>query len=228
MDTTMENFGDLEFAQNSDPRIPIAIILDCSDSMMQVRPGQDRSPFEALNGGLDTLWNELHKDPLAKRRAEVSFITYGSAVSEPTKFKTVNEMVLPTLEPMGVTSTGEAVVAALDAIEDRKREYRENGISYYRPIAILITDGLATSDISEAKMRLAEYQESKKLSFFPVGVEGADLEALEDLAGKRALMLQGVKFEELFVWVSASAASVSASQPGDQVAAPSPEGWAEL
>lgn len=228
MSDMTENFGDLEFAQNSDPRIPIVLILDCSDSMMEKRPGEDRSPFEALNGGLDTLWAALHNDPLAKRRAEVSFVTFGSDVSEPTAFKTVDEMVLPELRPMGVTSTGEAVIAALDAVEARKQEYRANGIQYYRPIVILITDGLSTSDTSEAKQRLAEGQTAKKLTFFPVGVSGADLGALEDLAGKRALMLQGLKFEEFFVWVSASAASVSASQPGDQVAAPSPEGWAEL
>ena len=228
MNDTMENFGDLEFAQNSDPRVPVVLVLDCSGSMLEVRPGEERSPMDALNSGLDVLWSALHGDPLAKRRAEVSFITYGTNVSEPTEFKTVDEMVLPELQDMGITSTGAALNVALDAIEERKQSYKTNGIQYYRPILMLISDGLSTDKTDEASRRLKEYTEKKKLTFMPVAVEGADVEALTALSGKQALKLQGVKFEELFLWLSASAASVSASQPGDAVAAPSPAGWAEL
>ena len=228
MNDTMENFGDLEFAQNSDPRVPVVLVLDCSGSMLEVRPGEERSPMDALNSGLDVLWSALHGDPLAKRRAEVSFITYGTNVSEPTEFKTVDEMVLPELQDMGITSTGAALNVALDAIEERKQSYKTNGIQYYRPILMLISDGLSTDKTDEASRRLKAYTEKKKLTFMPVAVEGADVEALTALSGKQALKLQGVKFEELFLWLSASAASVSASQPGDAVAAPSPAGWAEL
>jgi uncharacterized protein YegL len=231
MNDMMENFGDLEFAQNSDPRIPVVLLLDCSDSMMEKRPGEDRSPFEALNGGLDTLWSALHSDPLAKRRAEVSFITFGSDVSEPTEFKTVDDMVLPALQPMGVTSLAEALTVALDAIEARKQTYRDNGVQYYRPILMAISDGLPTSPketISEVSARLKDSVERKKLTFMPIAVEGADVDVMTSLSGKQALKLQGMKFDELFQWLSASAAAVSASQPGDAVKAPAPDGWAEL
>lgn len=228
MESMMENFGDIEFAQNSDPRIPVVLVLDCSDSMMEKRQGEDRSPFEALNGGLDTLWSALHGDPLAKRRAEVSFITFGSDVSEPTEFKTVDEMVLPALQPMGVTSLGEALVVALDAIEARKQTYRENGIQYYRPILMAISDGLPTSSTDEAARRLKEAVEKKKISFMPIAVEGADVDVMTALSGKSAMKLQGMKFDELFQWLSASAAAVSASQPGDAVKAPAVDEWAEL
>lgn len=228
MSDMTENFGDLEFAQNSDPRIPIVLLLDCSDSMMEKREGEERSPFEALNGGLDTLWAALHNDPLAKRRAEVSFVTFGSDVSEPTEFATVDQMTLPALQPMGVTSLGAALTVGLDAIEDRKSTYKANGVQYYRPILMAISDGLPTDDIASASQRLKEAVELKKLTFMPIAVEGADIDVMTSLSGKQALKLQGMKFDELFQWLSASAAAVSASQPGDVVKAPSPEGWAEL
>ena len=224
----MDNFGDLEFAQNADPRVPIVLVLDCSDSMTEARPGEDRSPIEALNGGLDVLWSALHNDPLAKRRAEVSFVTFGSDVSEPTEFKTVDELILPQLQPMGLTSTGAAINVALDAVEERKASYKSNGIQYFRPIIMILSDGLSTDSTSEASIRLKEFTEKKKLTFMPIAIEGADVDALTALSGKQALKLKGVKFEELFQWLSASAAAVSASQPGDTVAAPSPAGWAEL
>lgn len=227
-----ENFGDfesIEFAENPDPRVPVAIVLDCSDSMQIVRDGETRSPLEALNASLDTLVYELNKDPLAKRRVEITFVPYGSTVAPASDFKTVDELVLPELTPMGVTSTGAALEEALNAIDARKRLYKTNGVQYYRPWVMLITDGLATDDVSKVTSRIADGEGRKSFSFFAVGVEGADMNALNNLAPRGALPLQGVKFEELFQWLSASQSNVSASQPeDDKVGLPSPAGWMEV
>lgn len=235
MTEEFENFGNddfsaVEFSENPDPRCPMVVVLDCSDSMVEVRPGEDRSPLDALNGSLDILVTELNKDPLAKRRAEVSFVAYGTDVAPATDFKTVDQLILPNLSRMGVTSTGSALVEALDALEERKNEYKANGIEYLRPIMMLITDGLQTDDTSEAKRRLAEAHEKKKASFFAVGVEGADMDALAELSPRSPIKLKGVKFEEMFQWLSASAASASASQPDqDKIAIEKPgDDWAEL
>jgi uncharacterized protein YegL len=223
------NFDEIELAQNPDPRCPVVLVLDCSSSMIEKRPGQDISPLDALNAGLDTLVTALNQDPLAKRRVEVSVVTYGSAVTPATSFATVDSLILPTLVASGITSTGAAVVEALNALEARKKTYRENGIQYYRPWIMLITDGLATDNISEAAERLKKAEESKSLAFFAVGVEGADLESLGKLSTARApLGLSGLKFDELFQWLSASQSAVSASTPGDSVALPSPAGWASV
>lgn len=228
MSDELNDFSDLEFAENPDPRCPIVLVLDCSDSMTELRPGESRSPLEALNGGLDVLVTSLNQDPLAKRRAEISFVAYGTKAAAATDFATVGNLILPELEPMGITSTGGALTEALDALEARKTEYKNSGVQYYRPILMLLSDGLATDDTSAVSQRLKEMTEQKKVTFMPIAVEGADLEALESLSGKSAKKLQGVKFEELFTWLSASAASVSASQPGDKVAAPPVDDWAEL
>lgn len=218
----------LSFADNQDARAPLALVLDCSDSMTEPRPGDTRSPLDALNGGLDTLISELHKDPLARRRVEITVVPYGTHVSEPTPFATIDTVVLPTLIASGVTSSGAAIVRALDALEERKVSYKTNGITYYRPFCLWITDGLSTDDISEAAKRIQEAESRGSVAFFAVGVEGADIDTMRKLSVREPLMLKGLAFEELFQWLSASQAAVSASQVGDRVAMPSPAGWAEI
>lgn len=221
-------FDNLEFAENPDPRAALVLVLDQSDSMVEKRPGEDRSPMEALNGGLDVLVTALNNDPLAKRRVEVSFVCFGTNVQPATEFKTVDNLVLPTLAPAGITSLGAAVTEALDALEARKKVYKENGVDYTRPWVMILSDGLPTDDITEAVRRCNEAEEKKSALIFPIGIDGADMDVLDRFSARKALKLKGIKFEELFQWVSASQSAVSASRPGDKTALPSPAGWAEI
>lgn len=223
------DYSDIDLAENPDPRAMVQLVLDCSDSMTDVRPGETRTPLDSLNGALDVLVSEIHKDPLSRRRIELSVIPYGTQIGDPTPFATISNISLPNLEPMGITNTGAALKRALDNIEERKQKYKENGISYYQPMVYLISDGLSMDDMSEVSDRIKEMEKNKKLSFFAIGVEGADIDQLSTIGSRPALQLSGVKFNELFEWVSASAASVSASNPGDRVALPSGlDAWAEL
>jgi len=222
------DFSDITLSTNPEQRTICLLVLDCSDSMLEKRQGESRSPLDHLNGALDTLFSAIIKDTLAKRRVELSFVVYGTHVEPPTPFATVENAVFPTLTPSGITSTGKAMNAALDAIEARKQEYKAAGISYTRPILCLISDGLATDSVEEAAARAKQMEAQKKVSIFPIGVDGADLDQLSKFSSRGALALDGMKFDSLFQWLSASAASVSASNPGDAVPLPSPAGWAEL
>lgn len=223
-----DDFDDIELSSNPDPRCPVVLVLDCSDSMTQQMPGETQTPMEALNGGLDVLVSELNRDPLAKRRVEVSVVTFGTHANPATPFSTVKNLVLPELDKIGITSMGAAVNEALDAIEERKQKYKETGISYFKPWVLLITDGLPTDDIEGAVQRVRDAETRNALSFFGVGVEGADMEVLDRFSDKGGLKLSGLKFDELFQWLSASQAAVSASTPGDKVALPAPTGWMEV
>lgn len=221
--------GAVDLAENPDPRCPVVLVLDASSSMAQALPGESETPLQALNAGLDVLVSELRRDPLARRRVELSVVSFGTQVSPATEFGTVEHVVLPTLEPSGLTSMGQALEVALDALEARKREYKSAGVEYYRPWILLVTDGLATDELSTAAERLKQAEAAKRLAFFAVGVEGADFEQLATLSeARQPLKLKGINFSELFVWLSASQSAVSASTPGDSVALPTPSGWAEI
>lgn len=48
------------------------------------------------------------------------------------------------LIPGGLTPMGHALLKAVEAVERRKQQYKEQGINYYRPWIWLITDGYPT------------------------------------------------------------------------------------
>jgi uncharacterized protein YegL len=131
---------------------------------------------------------------------------------------------------------GEAVVTALDLIEDRKRIYKENGISYYRPWLWLMTDGAPTDSIEAAVARAEHAENAGQAVIFAVGVGSAvGNAALARLSPKRPpLALQGLSFNEMFLWLSRSqgqrsrSANTSNRPASDhqQVPLPSIDGWA--
>jgi uncharacterized protein YegL len=185
-----------------------------------------------LNKGLQSYRDELLGDALAAKRVEVAIVTFGGRVTRLVEFVTANEFNPPTLQVIGGTPMGEAISVALDMIEERKTSYRENGIAYYRPWAFLITDGEPNDHWKPIISRVHNGEQQKSFCFFAVGVEGANMEILEQICVRKPLWLQGMKFRELFSWLSNSQQAVSRSSPGDEVPledpTTGPRGWAAV
>jgi uncharacterized protein YegL len=218
-------FKAVEFAENPEPRVPCVLILDTSTSMQGPR-------IDELNAGLRAYRDELLKDSLAAKRVEVAIVTFGGRVTRLVDFVSAAHFDPPTLSVIGGTPMGEAISTALDMIDERKASYRENGIAYYRPWAFLITDGAPNDHWRPIVSRVHSGEGSKSFCFFAVGVEGADMQVLEQISVRKPLWLQGMKFCEMFSWLSNSQQAVSRSSPGDDVplADPTagPRGWASI
>lgn len=210
-----------EFADNPEPRCPVLLLLDNSGSM-------SGGKIQQLNAGLAAFKEDLMADELAAKRCEIAIVSFGP-VEQVTDFVSVDAFEPPTLEPRGDTPLGSAISYGLELLRQRKETIRRGGIGLYRPWVFLITDGAPTDDWQAAAAALREGAASKSFSFFAVGVDGADMALLGQLSPQREpLRLSGVKFRELFGWLSSSLKSVSRSSPGDAVALDTPKGWAEV
>jgi uncharacterized protein YegL len=209
----------VEFAENPEARCPCVLLLDVSGSM-------EGTPIAALNLGIQAFKEDLAQDDLASRRVEVALVAFDNEVVVHNDFCTIDNFNPPELVEGGTTHMGSAVIKALDMIAARKALYKANGISYYRPWVFLITDGAPYGEppeiFEEAVRRVHDDEQNKRVAFFGVGVEQADMAALGRLSVRVPVKLKGLNFVEMFVWLSKSAGAVAASKVDDMVELPPP------
>ena len=217
---TKEFIEDVALQDNTEERVPLVLVLDCSGSM-------EGGPIEALNEGLRALKSELAGDPIAAKRVRVMIVGIGvHDVSVVSDWQDLMDFEPPVLQASGATPTGKAMRIALRALEEEKARLRANGISYKRPWLFLMSDGEPPDHWEPAAAEARAAEAANKVAIFPIGVGEADLECLGQFSGRAAVRLRGLKFRELFLWLSASVKTASVSVKGEEVALPSPAGWA--
>lgn len=214
----------VEFAENPEPRCPCVLLLDTSGSMQG-------AAINALNEGLRTFKDDLIKNSLASRRVEVAVVTFDCDINVVQDFVTAEEFDPPTLTAQGLTHIGAAIHKALDITQTRKAQYRANGVAYYRPWIFMITDGEPQGEqegvVEQVAQRLKDDEANKRVAFFTVGVENANMTSLSQISVRAPIKLKGLNFTEVFLWLSASMSAVSHSKLDEQVALP-PVGWGAI
>lgn len=226
-DFTQEAFGHIEFddfADNPEPRAAVVLLVDISGSMKGER-------IAALNAGMSHFALALREDRLASKRVEVAVIGFGERVDIVSEFTSAELFNPQPLKANGGTPMGEGIGVALDLLAARQKQYREGGITPFRPMIFMISDGAPTDAWQSAAQRVQAGERAKSFMFYSVGVDGADMNTLSQISISAPVMLRGLAFEAMFRWLSSSLSAVSRSGPGTVVpiANPvAPGGWASV
>ena len=212
-----------DLIDNPSPRCPVALVLDTSGSM-------SGAPITELNAGIEIFLNEDKSDDLARWSVDLALYTAGGTSACILPFQGVEQIAsVAPLAASGGTPLGSATTLALDGLEARKQACRSSGVPYYQPWLVLISDGAPTDAWEQPAQRARALAEQRKLVSLAIGVQGADLGILSKFSNKPAVSLQGLKFRELFQWLSASMARVSASTSSDaSVQLPSIDSWGSI
>ena len=233
----MENryLGDDDLKFNTSARLPVCLCLDTSGSMAK------DDAITQLNRGVVALYESLNNSEQAQTSCEVAVVSFNSEVSVVEDFSTVVDRKAPQLTAEGGTALAHGVEKCLDLLEERKQAYKLNGIEYYQPWLVIITDGKPgdKEKLPEVQERTRKLIEEKKLVLWPIAVGSDDNEEkfhqiMDVLNGfspvPKARHLKDLKFEEFFEWLGKSVEVVSQSKVGEKVKLDTTEidSWSEI
>ncbi|MGY4856849.1 vWA domain-containing protein [Cryobacterium sp. AP23] len=194
--------------RNRDPRAACVLVIDVSGSM-------SGAPIQELERGYNLFITQINEDPLARKRAEIAVVTFGSEANLLVPFQEARNLESASFVVDGSTNMAAGIDLALDQIEERKQQYRESGIEYFRPWVFLLSDGSPNSGskLDQAIARLNAVEAKRGVVVFAVGVgQAVDIEQLRLLSKDRVpLLLEGLNFAAMFSWLSNSMQAVSTS-----------------
>jgi uncharacterized protein YegL len=212
-----------ELAENPEQRCPCVLLLDTSGSMAGL-------PIQELNRGLKAFQEELAADTLGRKRVELAIVTFGP-VKLLTDFVVAENFQPPELTAEGDTPMGAAIELAIELVTRRKEVIRQHlgPTMCLRPWIWLMTDGGPTDawQNAAASVRAGDNDDRKAFSFFAVGVQGANMDILNQISRRPPVSLDGLRFRDMFVWLSSSLSGIAKSQPGAAVPMAPPD-WTSV
>ena len=204
---------------NPSTRIEVMLCLDKSGSM------KNYGKIQQLNNGIKLFYDSIKNDEYTVCSAEIAIVTFGefpAAARCVRDFSTVDlQEDPPELVADGYTPLGEGVNLALDLIEKRKAQYKANGVSYYRPILIIMSDGKPEghdpAELTRAYTRVAEMTSQKKVLLLPISIGTEDNPALAAFMNGQVFHMKDGCFKDFFSWLHKSVSDDVAKTPGEEL-----------
>ncbi len=186
-------------------RLPVYLLIDCSESMI----GQG---IEAVRAGLHTMLGSLRRDPHALESVCLSVITYDATARLECPLTPLIDFQEPQLTLRPGTSLGAALSLLADQIqfEVRKTTYDTKGD--YRPLVLLLTDGQPSDNWRAPLNRIGAAVLPRPANIYAVGCGiDVDYSVLQNITDVVLRMddMGPESFGKLFVWLTASVSSAS-------------------
>lgn len=193
-------------------KIPVVLLLDTSSSMFGKR-------IDSLNAGISAFKKEFEPNTNISQNLELAIVTCNSNRETFQGFVNMDNFIPVTLEAEGETTIGKGIDSALDNIENYQDYCQKNNFQYRKPLLLLIIGGSPTDDWRNSAERVRQVVEANRLNFFVVGVKGADMTSLRQIAPPKTppKTLDNFKFRELFQWLADYLKKVSSSEKGTRI-----------
>jgi len=178
----------------------LCLLVDTSGSMMG-------EPIHNLNTAVNSLIKSLQLLSGKKVNVDLSILSFGSSVNVIFDAVPIEEAHNIKLIASGGTMMGEGLDRAIDLIDKRKRYYKNFGIPYYKPMLVLITDGIPNDDYYQSFQRAVKQIVENKILIIPIGVgNDTNFYLLSRLAiNSSVINLKSLNnFSSLFDWLSTS------------------------
>ena len=189
--------GDL-FGGNSDAKLAVAFLLDCSGSM-------EGELIEQMNKGIQAFADFIKSNQIAKHRLDITIISFGEEVTVQQENVSADDLEPPYLQAGGETPMGEAILTALGILEQQKQYYKAEDIEYIKPIIICLTDGEPTDEevFKEATDELLMAEAQNKVSFYCIGCNEANMSVMDNMHTKHApMIMEGLDIKKFFKLIS--------------------------
>jgi uncharacterized protein YegL len=198
------------------PRLACLLVLDRSGSM-------DGDKIAQLNGGTKQFAKTLKADKMSAADIEVAALAVGGGPGSGNGVEVLNDFTPaavwkpPVLQAAGDTPLGRGMLTGLSLLHRRHGVYREHDLLYHPPTMVLITDGgenASQEEFARAGEIIRELERREAIRFYPIGVDGADMDQLATLSIRPPYKLRGLNFDRFFDWLARSVYKASQTVPG--------------
>ena len=201
--------------------VACVVLLDTSDSMRQSGAINDLN--EAIKRFVDNL---KHGSSVQRKCIDLAMVSFGKGgVTLIHNFRAAETVKDPEILYAGdLTPMGNALNLAMDLIEQRKSEYKEENIPYHRPWIFCITDGFPNDEYKSSVERLKNMEATNGVIAYCAGTKGYNYEILSGIFEKgRIFDIANEDFLSLFEFLKNSLVATQGSKSGEQPDVPVPK-----
>ncbi|MEX2215215.1 MAG: TerY-C metal binding domain-containing protein [Phycisphaeraceae bacterium] len=192
-------------------RLPVYLMLDCSESMAG-------PAIDAVNLGVKALVKEVQSNPHALETVYLSVITFARYAKQVAPLTEAIRFQPPQLKIQPGTAMGAALALLMDRLTKEVKKTTATTKGDYRPLVFLLTDGQPTDNWQPAVEAFRKMQTPRVASVYAIGcgpdVDTGLLRRITDVV----LMMPEMSPESIrkfFVWLSASIQAVSQKVGGE-------------
>ena len=178
----------MEISNPGKTHIPCVLLVDTSAAM-------EGNLILDLNRSINYFIDLLRRDEKLWNCTDLCVIRFDSRVKIEKAFASVNLMMPPVMSASDLydCTLNEAIITALDVINQRKEDYRKAGVDFWRPWLFLVTGFLPTDQeyADAAVRRLHESVEGKKINYLQLHCGDPNFTGKLHRYGKQGVFTKG-------------------------------------